>query len=316
MMLALLQTPPPDVALGIESRRVVGVRLAARGAESVIVGHAMATLPPEAVVPSLSAPNFSDPAVVTDAVRRVIGELGGRVRRVALVLPDALVKVSLVRFEKVPPRASDLDELVRWQVRKSAPFPLEQARVSFTPGQRTADGGQELVVTVARHDLVQQYEQACEASGVHVGIVDVASFNVINSVVASGTAPVGDWLLVYIAPSYTTLAVVRRGHLIFFRNRSEGTEGTLADLVHQTAMYYEDRLEGRGFERVLVTGGSAVPTGLDALRRSLEDRLRLPVEPVDPLAAAALTDRLSATPDLLDAIAPLVGVLVRERKAA
>ena len=53
-----------------------------------------------------------------------------------------------------------------------------------------------------------------------------------------------------------TLAILRGPHLIFFRNRAAETDGTLADLVHQTAMYYEDRLSGGGFARVLLAGAA------------------------------------------------------------
>jgi hypothetical protein len=101
----------------------------------------------------------------------------------------------------------------------------------------------------------------------------------------------------------------------FFRNRGED-EGTLADLMHQTAMYYEDRLNGAGFARVLIAGAARLPGGADSVRRSLEERLRVNVEPVDPRGAAALQDRIGASAELLDVLSPLVGLLVRERKAA
>jgi hypothetical protein len=42
----------------------------------------------------------------------------------------------------------------------------------------------------------------------------------------------------------------------------------------------------------------------------------LTVESVDPRASAALRDRIIASPELLDALAPLVGILLRERKVA
>jgi Tfp pilus assembly PilM family ATPase len=86
--------------------------------------------------------------------------------------------------------------------------------------------------------------------------------------------------------------------------------------VHQTSMYYEDRLQGAGFSRVMLAGGAAGLGGAAALRQNLEERLGLTVESVDPRAAAALIDRIKASPELLDALAPLVGILVRERKAA
>jgi hypothetical protein len=34
---------------------------------------------------------------------------------------------------------------------------------------------------------------------------------------------------------------------------------------------------------------------------------------VDPRTAAALTDRIAAPPELLDALAPMVGLLLRDR---
>ncbi len=120
-----------------------------------------------------------------------------------------------------------------------------------------------------------------------------------------------------VAADYTSIALLRGASLIFFRNRAAEADGTLADLVHQSAMYYEDRLKGGGFSRVLVSGAAGVvgqqSSDVDELRRKLEQRLRTPVETVDPRAAAALTDRIAAAPALLDALTPLVGLLLRDR---
>ena len=84
-------------------------------------------------------------------------------------------------------------------------------------------------------------------------------------------------------------------------------------------MYYEDRLSGGGFDRVFLAGhgagGSGLATEVQAARRSLEERLAMPVESVDPRQAAELTDRITAAPALLDALAPLVGLLVRGQEA-
>ncbi len=119
----------------------------------------------------------------------------------------------------------------------------------------------------------------------------------------------------HVTDTYITLAVVRDEHLIFFRHRAEESEGTLADLIHQTAMYYEDRLNGAGFARVWLAGTAAL-TGADSVRRDLEDRLGIGVENVDPRAAAGLVDRIGASPELTDVLAPLVGVLRRDGRAA
>jgi len=313
----LFQTPPPDVAVAIDHTQVAAARVSWRGSQAVIVAHATEALPASAVTPGLAALNMPDVAVVAQAVGRALGQLGGsKPARVALVVPDTVAKVSLLRLDKVPPKGADLQEIVRWQVRKTSPFPMDQAVLSISPGARGADGASEFVVALSRADVIQQYEQACLMAGAHAGLVDLASFSVINGILAAPSAPSGDWLLVHVTDTYLTLALVRDHALLFFRNRSEEGEGTLADLIHQTAMYYEDRLNGAGFAKVVIAGGARLPGGADHVRRGLEERLHIGIESVDPRGAAALQDRILASPELLDVLAPLVGMLVRERKAA
>jgi type IV pilus assembly protein PilM len=295
---SLFQSPLPDVAIEIDSTHVAAARVAWGASTATVGAHASEPLRAGLVTPALAAPNIADVGEVSRAIAQVLSRLGGRTRRVALVIPDTAAKVSLLKFETVPARTADLQELVRWQIRKSAPFPVEQAVVSFTAGARPADGGQEFVVTLARQDIVQQYEDACDGAGVHAGLVDISTFSVINH--ALGTLPAGgDWLLVHAAASYATLSVLRGGDLIFFRNRTEDAEGTLADVVHQTAMYYEDRLQGAGFDRVLLAVSPAGATASDALRHSLQDRLGLEVQAFEPSAHATLA-----------------GILMRERTPA
>jgi len=310
-----LMTPPPDVAVEIDRTHVGAARVEWRGGRPVVAAHAMEPLPAGAVTPALVTPNMPDVGVVGQALARVLGQLGGRAARVALVVPDTVAKVSLLRLEKVPAKAADLREIVRWQVRKSAPFPVEQAVLSVSPSTPVVDGGREFIVALAREDIVRQYEQACAMAGAHAGIVDLATFGVLNSVMAGGGAAGGDWLLVHVAGTCITLAVIRDQHLIFFRHRSEESEGTLADLIHQTSMYYEDRLNGTGISRVWLAGMGSMPDA-DRVRRDLEARLGASVERVDPRSAASLVDRIDSTPELDDALAALVGVLRRDRKAA
>jgi len=311
----LRDSPAPAVAVEIAADRVAAASLEWRGGQPVVSAHAAEPLPPGALVPALTAANTHDRQRVLEPLGRVL-ERVGRPRRVGLVVPDVVAKVSLVKFETVPSKAQDLDQLIRWQVRKTAPFAIEEAQVSYVAALRS-DDGQEYVVSLARRTVVEEYENLCAEAGAHAGIVDLCTFNVVNAVLAGSGAPTEDWLLVNIAADYTSIALLRGRNLIFFRNRAADTEGTLADLVHQTAMYYEDRLQGAGFVRVILAGAGAAPleqaTDVDAARRSLEERLRTPVDTVDPRAAAALTDRISAAPALLDTLAPLVGLLLRDR---
>lgn len=312
----LFQTSAPDVAVEVDHTHVAAARVSWHGGQAVISAHASEALPAGLVVPGLAALNVSEVPMLSQAIARVLGQLGaGKPSRISLVIPDTVAKVSLLKLEKVPSKSADLQEIVKWQVRKTSPFPMEQAVLSISPGARGADGANEFVVALSRADVIHQYEQACVMAGAHAGLVDLSTFGVINGILSSPSAPAGDWLLVHVTGTYFTLAVMRDGALLFFRNRAE-EEGTLADLIHQTAMYYEDRLNGAGFARVLIAGAARLPGGAENVRRGLEERLRVAVESVDPRAAANLQDRIGASPELLDVLAPLIGILMRERKAA
>lgn len=302
------EAPTPAAAIEIAADHVAAATLERRGGEPVVAAHAIEPLPDGALVPALMTVNTQNRTAVATALARALDKVG-RPRRVGLLIPDLVAKVSLVRFEKVPARAQDLEQVIRWQVRKSAPFPIEEAQVTFVPGAATAEG-QEFLVALARRSVVEEYEALCAEAGAHAGLVDLATFNVVNAVLAGGAAPADDWLLVNVAADSASIAIVRGPHIIFFRNRAADAEGSLADLVHQSAMYYEDRLQGAGFSRVILAGAGSGDA--DQARRSLEERLATPVEAVDPRRAAALTDRISAAPWLLDALAPLVGLLLRD----
>ena len=327
---AWFASPPPTVGVEIAARRVTAVALGDRGGKAVVTAHATERLPDGLVVPALNQPNFTDRAAVIAAVGRVLGQLGVRASRVGLVVPDGAAKVSLIKFDKVPPRAEDLEQLIRWQVKKSVPFPIEQAQVTWTRGVTDPAGAAEFVVALARRDIVEEYEGVCQAANAQAGLVDLATLNLINLALAAdptlaggasgaalasgGSALPIDWLLVHVGADSSTIAIVRGAQVIFFRNRPADAEGQLSDLVHQTAMYYEDRLHGPGFSRVLVTARD-VPEDLaaevDQLYRGLAERIGDRVESLDVRGAAALADRIAPAPELLNALAAPVGLVLR-----
>jgi type IV pilus assembly protein PilM len=315
LLASWLASPSPDAAVEISPERVAVATMSARGGDLVLHGYASEPLPAGTVVPSLTAHNVVDRPRVVSALQAAFDRLGSRPRRVALVIPDVAARVSLVHFDQVPARREDLEQLVRWQLKKSAPFPVDDACVTYSAGARGASGA-EFVVAMARRDVVREYETVCDEVGAYAGLVDLATLSVINLFVAAPGVPSGDWLIVHMQPEYTSLAIMRGAHVIFYRSRLQGDDDAMADLVHQTTMYYQDRLSGQGFNRVLLGGAAHVPGVVEEARRSLEGHLGVTVEPIDPTGAVSLRDRISVTPELMDVLAPLVGMLLRTRREA
>ena len=311
LLASWLASPAPDAAIEISPEAVAIAVLGSRGGSPTLQNHAVEPLPPGAVAPSLIGHNIVDRLAVAAALRAVCDRAGTRPRRAALVIPDLAARVSLVRFDQVPARGEDLAQLIRWQLRKTAPFPVEEGVVTYARGSAT-----EFVVVMARHDIVREYESVCDDVGIQAGLVDLATLSVLNLFLSGDAVPAGDWLLVHMRPTYTSIAIMRDRDLIFFRSRAEGDADALEDVVHQTTMYYQDRLSGQGFSKVLLGGAGRVAGALEAARVDLEARLGAPVESIDPTRAAPLSDRITAAPGLSATLAPIVGMLLRSRREA
>ena len=297
---SILRTPPPSVAVEIAPSRVTAVAVSGSGADVKLGAWAVEPLPEGCVVPSLTASNVLKPADVVSAVRTALERLGQHPRRVALVIPDTAAKVSLVRFKDVPSRGSDLEELVKFQIRKAAPFRVEDSQVSFAAGDRSAEG-QEFVVVQARRDIVAEYEQACQGAGATAGVVDLSTFGLAQCALRTTSGLTGDWLLIHAGADGATIAIYRGRHPVFFRRRGADGDGHLGELVHQTAMYYQDRLGGGGFVRVLA-GGSGASALTSAAWTGIQERLGVRAEPVAPGGGAPVDAGLA------EAIPPAFGM--------
>ena len=313
---SFLSAQPATAAIEIAAGRVTVVEIDRRPGGLVVSACASAALPAGVVTPSLTGTNIHDPAVVTAAIRQACEAAGIRPpRRAALVVPDSAARLSLLTFEELPPKAADVDQLVRWQIKKATPFPLDDAQVTHAIAHQDT-GATTLAAIAARRAAVVEYEQVVLALGTHPGVVDLASVSVLNAALAGDTTAAGDWLLVCVARESTVLAIVREGELVFYRHRHAIDEEPLGALVHQTAMYHEDRLEGGKFARVWLCGATWAGEGGEAIRREISQRLSVEAQPVDVRGAAAFADRIGVSAAVLDAIAAPLGALLRDRMGA
>jgi len=297
---SFLRTPPPSVAVEIAPSRVTAVAVSGRGSDVTLGAWAVEPLPDGSLVPSLTASNVVKPADVASAVRAAVERLGQRPKRVALAIPDAAAKVTLLRFKEVPSRAADLEELVKFQIRKAAPFRVEDSQVSFSAGDRTPEG-QEYVVVQARRDIVAEYEQMCREAGATAGVVDLSTFGLAQCALRTTAGLTGDWLLIHGEVDGATIAIYRGRHPVFFRRRGGDGDAHLGELVHQTAMYYQDRLGGSGFGRVLA-GGTPASALTGAAWLGIQARLGVRAELVSPGGGAPVDAALA------DAIPPAFGL--------
>ena len=293
-----LSTPGPTVAVEIAADRVSAA--AASGAAGEVSGHAHAPLPPGAVSPAATAPNVRDREAAAAAVRDVLGRLPRRDPRVSLIVPDSAAKVSILHFETAPARRADLERLIRWKVRDAVPFKLEDAQVAWDAASPRA-GARDFVAVVLRRDIVEEYEAVALAAGVQPGLVAPASFGLLRLMRTREHAAndAGDRLLVHAAAGYNSAAIVQDGGLALYRSQPGDRDADLSDLVHRTAMYYEDRLAGAGIRQVLLATDRGAA---EAVTGRLAERIDAPIT---PLHASGGADAPAAAAGALIGASPL-----------
>ena len=314
---------PPLVGVQLSAGHASAVTIARTRTRLSIKEHAIEAFPPGTISPALNEKNILKPGFVVEVLGRMFDALEVRSKRIGLVVPDSVAKVSILRFEEPPARKTDLEELIRWRIKKSVPFQAKDAQLSCVPGATLPEGGQDYIVTIARRDIIEEYEQACAEAGAHAGLIDLATFGLtafMRPPVTSGapSPSAGGWLVMHIAGNCSSASIIQDGNLVFFRNKHIDSEAGLRDLVHQTAMYYEDRLKGNDFSRVVLagffaTGDSEGSQDLASPKQTLENYFKRPVETIDLIQKATLDNGAAKSSSVLRKLAPPLGLLLRGR---
>src|SRR5690349_21136123 len=123
------QPTRPKLACEIAADRII----AARAADSRQVLELCSTseLGPGCIVPDLTESNLRQRSHVVSALREALGAVGGRSRDITAVVPDAAVRVALLDFETLPDNREEAEGVVRFRLRKSLPFDVDKAKVSY-----------------------------------------------------------------------------------------------------------------------------------------------------------------------------------------
>jgi len=248
----------PKIACEIFADRVLAGRIAENG--STVEMCSARELAPGSVVPDLTEPNLRQPEAIRKAINEVIGSVAGRSRDVIAVLPDAAVRVVLLDFDTLPSNVEEAESVVRFRLKKSLPFDVDKAKVSYHT--QASLGGLRVVAAVALASVVEDYEMAFRDAGYSAGIV-------VPSILAALGAAEADrpTLVLKVDVRTTSLAILDTGQLLLFRTL-ENTRGVtvtgeqLAEEVYPSVVFFQDTYH-TNIERIYVAGlpesGGAAP---------------------------------------------------------
>jgi type IV pilus assembly protein PilM len=250
--------PKPKLACEIAADRVLAGRLTDRG--DGLEASAARELAPGSVIPDLVENNLRQREAVRAGIEAALGGLAGRSKDVIAIVPDAAVRVMLVEFDTLPSDQEEALGVVRFRLKKSLPFDVEKAKVSYH-AQKVKDEVR-VVAAVAMTSVIEDYERAFRDAGFNPGVV------LPSTLAALGAAETKRPTLVIKVDAHTTsIAILNESQLQLFRTL-ENTRGVtitgeqLAEEVYPSVVFFQDTYH-LNIEQIYIAGlpesGGAAP---------------------------------------------------------
>ncbi len=264
---ALLQEPPPVMAFELSA---AGIAMARMGAKTELDFR---PLRPGVLSISPLKDNVMMPDELSIAVRELVVQNGkGKRRDAVVILPDYCTRVAVLDFDSLPSDSKEQATLVRFRIRKSVPFDVESAALSYSV-QQTEGKKLDVVVVVAPLEVVSRYEAPFRAAGLNPGLVTTSSLAALNLIEDMGVTVVAK-----VSGKTLTVMVLHHGRLKLVRclEISGNDIAEIAADLYPTFVYIEDNL-GAKAEKLLLCGFGE---RLEAARQQFHNELGVEVEPV------------------------------------
>ena len=250
----------PVLACEIAADRVLAGRASDHG--RMVETSAARELAPGTVVPDLTETNLRDGAALRQAIESALGSVGARSRDVIAVLPDTAVRVVLLDFQTLPAKPDEAEAVVRFRLKKSLPFDLDEARISY---HAQTGKGTQVVAAVVLKTVLEEYESAFRDAGYSPGVVMPSMLAALGA--ADAERPT---LVVKVDARTIGIAILDQDHLLLIRTL-ENTRGVtitgdqLAEEVYPSVVFFQDTYN-LNIERVYVSGLADVAAAAAALK--------------------------------------------------
>jgi type IV pilus assembly protein PilM len=268
------KNPRPRLACEITSEGIIAARAAEKQPRlEVFTGR---RLHEGVIAPGLNGPNVLDADALRAALNGALGAVAGKSRDVIVVLPDAALRMVLLDFEALPAKPEEAAPVIRFRLKKSLPFDVEQAVLSYDV-TRSGGGNIRVVAAVSPRAIVEEYEKAFRDTGYSPGVVLPSSLAALGLI--EGDRPT---LVLKVDPANIAITAVERQELRLVRTLDNPHGGNvsaldLAEAVLPSIVFFEDTFAAR-IEKIYV--GGIVP--LEELAPLLHDQTGAQVQALAP----------------------------------
>ena len=277
----------PGIACEISRQYFSVARLDPRRSHRVD-GFAVGNLPQGLVEPSLIEPGVSSIEELGKIIKTTLTKAGANTNRISLAIPDACARVAIHPLEALPSKQVEKTELLKWKLKKTVPYDIEDAHLSFV--EQPTETGQNHVITVTIHKAVlAQFEEVFESLGIHVGFITLSTFAAYELLARQHRDEVRKSVLfMRVRSSNISSLIIQQEAVVFYRHTDFNFESPMDLMVnwsadpyeeiHPCLMYYQDKLGAAGVEQVYL----AFPREFsEAELSSLAERTRASVSNFD-----------------------------------
>jgi type IV pilus assembly protein PilM len=235
-------------------------------------GHGFYPFEPGTLVVSPVEDNVHRADAVTAVLQRIAPRDSSRKRRrAALILPDYAARVSVLDFDSFPSAPEEQLSLIRFRLKKTLPFDIDSAAVSYFAQPAEKGATIEVVAVIVALEIIARYEALLRSMNFHAGEVTTSGLASLQLCPPETRA---DAVNVIAKLSGKTLTVmVLRGEIVkLFRcvALEEVTEEQILSVLQPTLSYVEDELAARA-EKLTLCG---FPSGALSSLRYEKDVLR------------------------------------------
>lgn len=235
--------------------------------------------------------NVRKPEAVTAALKSVApaDDLKKRTgskkrRRAALILPDYAARVNVLDFDSFPAAPEEQLALIRFRLKKTLPFDIDSAAVSYYAQPPKKDGDKiEVVAAIVALGVIARYEALLRGMNFHAGEVTTSALAALNLYHGASPEPDKISVIAKLGGNVLTVMVIADGTLKLFRcvalehaGKDQVTEAEVLSVLQPTFSYVEDEL-GAPAGRLILCGfpDGALP-GLAGERGELSSRFGTP----------------------------------------
>jgi type IV pilus assembly protein PilM len=218
-------------------------------------------LPEPALAISPAEPNVTRLDLLQAGFPKTVAN-GGRRAKAALVIPDYSARITVLDFDELPNDEDQRVALVRFRLRKSVPFPIDDAQVSYSIQSRDpAQKKLEVVVAAIARTVLTEYENVLRSFGFQVGLVVpscLATVPICSA--AAGTlsllAKLSGNILSILLIQDQQIRVVRCIDLVSEESGVSDLSELISTLLQQTLAFAEDELS-QPVQRLILCGFGA-----------------------------------------------------------